>query len=483
MINSLYFEKQAEKYSYECERLFKAYFLPINPDIFYNADIKGDGYVRFFADGSRFCVTVADNGTVTKESYCKSLNDTDRENTLLILLYEIMREKYGKTLPWGILTGVRPIKYISSMLESNGSKAEDYILNILKVSKQKYDLAKDVIALQKPYTENCDLRKISLYISVPFCPTRCSYCSFISNAGDSALKLIDPYHEYLMKELDIYLDMVKRYSLKIDTIYIGGGTPTMFSAEQLKKLTEKLHCFDLSYLREFTAEAGRPDTITREKLAALKSGGVNRISINPQTMNDRVLAAIGRRHSEKDVYKAFETARTVGFDCINSDLIAGLPRDDVLSFSQSVSKLIALEAENVTVHTLSLKRSSTLYREYKEDIGKYSTEMTENACNLLCNTGYQPYYLYRQTGISGNLENTGYCKKGKESLYNIYMMEDCQTILSAGCGASTKLFDGKNTWRVINYKYPFEYIDRFALMNEKKADTENFLKQMISLAK
>ncbi len=483
MITEIYFTGEAEKYSYECKRLLFSYFLPHDIKIYTDILPDKDGYAQFYAKDSRFCVTVADNGVISKETICNSSDDTERENTLLSLLYDIMADKYGKKLPWGILTGVRPIKYIGSIMEKQGDSAESYILDTLKVSREKYLLSKDVIALQKPYVTATDLRNAGLYVSVPFCPSRCSYCSFVSKSGDSALKLMDKYYELLLKELDIYREMCKRYSLNIETIYIGGGTPTMFSADKLSGLIEKLHSFDLSCLKEFTAEAGRPDTITEEKLTALKNGGVGRISINPQTMNDEVLCAIGRRHTEKDVYNAFDCARKVGFDSINSDLIAGLPLDTVQSFSQSVDKLIALSPENITVHTLSLKRSSALYRDYSDDIGRYSQEMTTAAYNKLSKAGYMPYYLYRQTGISENLENIGYCKPYKESLYNIVMMEDCRTILGAGCASSTKLYDGKNTKRVMNYKYPYEYIDRFQLMNEKKKETESFLSMLFPLEK
>lgn len=480
MIKSLYFDNTAYNYAYELERLIRNFSLPHKLDFYTGKMPCGTDYAYFCADNGNLSVTVSDNDTVyTQSSYIAE--PSEYENGLCKLLCRCM-EKHGHApLPWGILTGVRPVKYIRNILETRDN-ADDYIRNTLLVSDRKLRLAHDVIRLQKPILDALDLKKISLYVSVPFCPSRCSYCSFISASGEGALKLIDEYFELLLEELDIYADIVKRYSLNVDTVYIGGGTPTTLSASQLDRLISKLGEFDIAHVREFTAEAGRPDTITEDKLRALKNGGVRRISINPQSMNDSVLEAVGRKHTVQQVCEAFDMARKVGFDCINSDIIAGLPAETEQSFELSLKRLCDLAPENITVHTLSLKRSSALFRQFGDDIGKGAKYMTDTAYDMLTEKGYLPYYLYRQKNIADNLENIGYCKQGSESIYNICIMEDVQTILAAGCGASTKLYDGKNVTRVINYKYPYEYISRFDLMNERKRDIEDFFENKLTLA-
>lgn len=479
MINSLYFDSTAYDYAYELERLIRNFSLPHKLDFYTGKSPSGTDYAYFTADGGRLSVTVSDSGkTVTART---NIYTDDAETQLCRLLCRCMEKLGHAPLPWGILTGVRPVKYIRNIYETRDN-ADDYIHDTLLVSDKKLKLANDVIRLQKPILDTLTLNRISLYISIPFCPSRCSYCSFVSASGEGALKLVDDYFELLLKELDIYEDIVRRYSLTVDTVYIGGGTPTMLSASQLDRLIDKLGKLDIANIREFTAEAGRPDTITEDKLRALKNGGVRRISINPQSMNDGVLAAVGRRHTVKQVCEAFDVARKVGFDCINSDIIAGLPTETESSFEGSLERLCELAPENITVHTLSLKRSSALFRQFGDDIGKGAKHMTDTAYDVLSEKGYLPYYLYRQKNIADNLENVGYCKEGTESIYNICIMEDVQTILAAGCGASTKLYDGNNVSRVINYKYPYEYISRFELMNERKRDIENFFESKLTLA-
>lgn len=480
MIKSLYFDNTAYEFAYELERLIRNFSLPHKLEFYTDKIPGGTDYAYYCADNGNLSVTVSDND-ITYTETAHIADPSDYETELCRLLCRCM-EKHGHApLPWGILTGVRPVKYIRSIYETRDN-AEDYIKNTLLVSSRKLKLANDVIRLQKPVLDTLGLKKISLYVSIPFCPSRCSYCSFVSASGEGALKLIDDYFELLLKELDIYADIVRRYSLKVDTVYIGGGTPTTLSASQLDRLIDKLGEFDIANIREFTAEAGRPDTITKDKLRTLKNGGVRRISINPQSMNDNVLQAVGRRHTVKQVCEAFDTARKVGFECINSDIIAGLPAETEMSFEQSLKRLCDLSPENITVHTLSLKRSSALFRQFGDDIGKGAENMTDTAYDMLTEKGYLPYYLYRQKNIADNLENVGYCKDGFESIYNICIMEDVQTILAAGCGASTKLYDGKNVSRVINYKYPYEYISRFELMNERKREIEDFFESKLTLA-
>lgn len=483
MIESLYFNKEASAYAYELERLIRNFSLPHKLEIFIGKAPQKDNYASFSADNQVLSVKVSEDGRTAEEKSVVS-DELECENTLCSMLSRCMNRLGYPALPWGILTGVRPIKYIRSIYEKirQEEKADKYIKEVLLVSDKKLQLAKDVIRLQKPVLSTLDLKKVSLYISVPFCPSRCSYCSFISASGDNLTGIVDDYFEYLLKELEIYADIAQRYGLTVDSVYIGGGTPTILSAVQLARLTDMIGRFPISSLREFTAEAGRPDTVTKDKLSALKKGGVGRISINPQSMNDGVLSAVGRRHTVKQVYESFDIARQVGFDCINSDIIAGLPTETRQSFETSLERLCGLEPENITVHTLSLKRSSALFRQFGDDIGRGASDMTSAAYDMLSENGYLPYYLYRQKNIADNLENIGYCKEGNESLYNICIMEDIQTILAAGCGASSKLYDGKNVSRVINYKHPHEYISRFEFMNERKAEIEKFFENNFALA-
>ncbi|MBS7369765.1 MAG: coproporphyrinogen dehydrogenase HemZ, partial [Oscillospiraceae bacterium] len=303
----------------------------------------------------------------------------------------------------------------------------------------------------------------SLYVSIPFCPSRCSYCSFVSHSVDKAAGLIEEYLEKLIIELKGTADIARQLSLKLDTVYFGGGTPTTLSADELSRLFEALGAFDMGGVREFTVEAGRPDTITREKLLAIKSAGARRISVNPQTMRDSVLSAIGRRHSAADAEAAYHLAREIGFDSINMDLIAGLPTDDEEGFRYSLDRVCALSPENITVHSLSLKRAAELFHKQSGAVSGEAARMTDYAHETLAAQGYVPYYIYRQKNTADNRENTGYAMPGTESLYNIFVMEELQTVLAVGAGASTKLVDraGGRIERLVNFKYPYEYIGRF----------------------
>lgn len=475
MVEKLYFNQNAVKYRYECERMMRSYLLPQKLEMVDNTAPTGEHYVEFKSDGKTATVTVNDGGVFIEAAEIDDISE--EENILCALLLNCMKKCCGKAPEWGILTGVRPVKYIRNLYSEMGDKADSYILNRLCVSQKKLSLAKLINSVQQPIIDTLTPEKISLYISIPFCPTRCSYCSFVCEAVNSALKQTDSYFELLLTELDLYKQIVNRFSLTVDTVYIGGGTPTILGEDKLSRLMSEIHKFDLSQMREFTVEAGRPDTITSEKLKVIKSGGAKRISVNPQSMNDNVLQTVGRRHTVDDVYRAFEAARKVGFDCINSDIIAGLPAETPESFSASLERLIALAPENITVHTLSLKRSGTLYRNFSSDIGKYTAEMVNTAANMMSNSGYIPYYMYRQKNAAESLENVGYSKKGYYSLYNIFIMEELQTILAAGCAGSTKLV-GDNIKRVINCKYPFEYVRDFDKVKASKQEIEDFFKSI-----
>lgn len=397
------------------------------------------------------------------------------------LLYSLLCEYFETTLPWGVLTGVRPIKLLRRLIDKNGvDNAVDYFKNELKVSNQKLELAlltqkaeREILALSKE-------KSFSLYISIPFCPSRCNYCSFVSQSVEKAKHLIDDYVVLLCKELEETAKIAHDLELKLETVYMGGGTPTTLTAEQMDMvLSTVTRCFDMSTCREFTVEAGRPDTITKDKLLAIKKNGVDRISINPQTLNDEVLEIIGRRHSAQDAIDAFYLARECGFDNINMDLIAGLKGDCYDSFVDTLGKVVELSPESVTIHTLALKRSSTLNTEniaVNIGIKNESTDMLSYSQKVLLDKAYIPYYLYRQSRMAGNLENVGWSKKGFESLYNVYIMDETHTILACGAGGVSKLkaFTCDKLTRIFNFKYPYEYNTRFDELIKRKEAIYDF---------
>ena len=383
--------------------------------------------------------------------------------------------------PWGILTGVRPAKLMTKLAQQMGKeKAREYFLTELKVSEEKTELAMMVAENEAPLTAINSDKSFSLYISIPFCPSRCSYCSFISHSNDSpsAKKLVPEYVEKLCEEIKITGDIAKELGLKLESVYMGGGTPTALAAEQLKKVTDAIgENFPTGNVREYTIEAGRPDSTTAEKLKVMKDCLTTRISINPQTFSDEVLKVIGRNHTSKMTLDAMEEARRQGFDNINMDLIAGLPTDTVEGFGKTLDTALSLKPENITVHTLALKRSSNIVTENKEtNSGDVASEMLSLVQKRLLSEDYIPYYMYRQSKSLGNLENVGWAIKGKEGLYNVYMMEEIHTILSVGAGAVTKLRSPKDSRieRIFNYKYPYEYISGFDEIIKRKEYIKEF---------
>ena len=406
--------------------------------------------------------------------------DNECELVLSQLLFKVMTKLTGKDAKWGIITGIRPVKRVNLMLSQGKGKQEIYqtMSERFLCSDEKIDIAYKTAKTQSRILSELDERSFSLYISIPFCPTRCSYCSFVSQSIEGCMKLIPEYVDKLCEEIEYTAKIVQENGLVLDTIYFGGGTPTTLEASQLDKIMKTIaDRFDLSKLREYTVEAGRSDTITAEKLQVLKDNGCTRVSINPQTLNDSVLEAIGRKHTVGQFFDSFELARQIGFESINTDIIAGLPTDTVESFKATIDKLIEMGPENITVHTLSIKRAARLNHDENESVLKNpASEMVEYATNALLESGYRPYYLYRQKNMLDNLENIGWAKPGYESLYNIYIMEEVQTILAMGAGASTKLVDLKNhrLERVFNYKFPLEYNKHFALMLSKKDEISKF---------
>lgn len=403
------------------------------------------------------------------------LQNEDMATAVSVLLYNVLSEIMGYEVPWGILFGVRPAKLMHRFTEQYTEQgARDYFINNFLVSPQKTDLAIEVMKHENRTIALSGKKSFSLYVSIPFCPTRCSYCSFVSHSIERTKKLMTPYVELLCEELKKTGEIAKKLDLRLETIYFGGGTPTTLSAEQLTKLFETIkNSFDLSTLREYTVEAGRPDTVTEEKLIALKNADVGRISINPQSFNDKVLEAIGRKHTSEQTVKAFELARKCGFDNINMDFIAGLPKDDLESFKNSIAIAENLSAESITIHTLAIKSAS--YMSTRDKTFDLTDRMTTSAMvdfsnEFLSKSGYYPYYMYRQSKSLGNLENVGWCRPDKDCLYNVYMMDETHSVFAVGAGAVTRLKNQETGHidRIYNYKYPYEYIDDFdEIINRK----------------
>ena len=378
--------------------------------------------------------------------------------------------------PWGKVTGIRPVKIARRALESGVPKEtvfEDF-RHRLGVSREKTELALDIALREIEVLKGTDTNDICIYVGVPFCRTRCLYCSFVTNSVGVNNKYMPDFVKSLLKEIDYIADLLKKTPYRIVGLYFGGGTPTALSAEYLETVIKKcFESFDLSALREFTVEAGRPDTIDEEKLRTLLGCGVTRISINPQTMNDRVLKVIGRAHTVSEVYESFELARKIGFSNINMDLIAGLPTETYDEFVKSVDSVAKLEPECVTVHTMSIKRGSRLH----EQLGDYALtdgatveKMVNYSFEKLKNNCYNPYYLYRQKHMVGEHENIGYSKKGFESLYNIMIMEETNSIVSLGCGGVTKIVNlpDDKIERVFNVKEAVDYVTRIDEMCRRK---------------
>ena len=418
------------------------------------------------------------------ETAVKKLTDDDNELVSAQLLYKLLCDFTGLTQPWGILTGVRPVKLLRRLAEE--SSEEQAVKKFEKdffVSNEKIALSRETEHNERKILELSKPESFSLYVGIPFCPTRCSYCSFVMASIERAEKLIEPYTKLLCEEIKRTAEIANKLGLRLETVYFGGGTPTTLSAEQLDTVLRTVNnSFDMSTCREFTVEAGRPDTIDIAKLFALKENKVDRISINPQTVNDEVLKTIGRKHTAQQFFDAFELARKCGFDNINTDLIAGLPTDTPESFKNSLDSIVRLNAECITVHTLCMKRASRLTTEgVTLDLqqARDAREMLAYTQNILGQNEYIPYYMYRQSRMVGNLENVGWSKKGFESLYNVYVMDETHTILACGSGGVTKLKRNNPDYleRIFNFKYPYEYIDRFDELIQRKSGIMQFYGQ------
>ncbi len=469
------------KFHYELENLTRAFF-PNEKIAVFSTDAIPEEL------SSPYILTVyGDNMTVEVSvgDFTRKLSaDTgaqDEELSMATLLYKLLCEFTGITLSWGLLTGVRPIKLFRRLSQQIGEEgARKYFTDSLLVSKEKTDLATVTCVNEQKILTLSQEKSFSLYISIPFCPTRCSYCSFVSQSVEKAKYLIPTYVDLLCKEIALTGQISKSLGLKLETVYMGGGTPTSLEAPYLSRILSTVReSFDMSHCREFTVEAGRPDTITEDKLRAIIDNGCDRLSVNPQTLSDEILTLIGRRHTVDDFYRSLDLARKIGFRHINTDLIAGLPGDTPENFAKTMEGICAVSPESVTVHTLSMKRSSQLTGDNMQidaEDTRAVDSMLRCAYSSLQRDGYAPYYLYRQSRMLGNMENTGWSKEGFEGLYNVYIMDETHTILACGAGAVTKLKDpySDNLERIFNFKYPYEYNDRFEEMIERKQGIEPF---------
>ena len=401
------------------------------------------------------------------------------------LVYNVMKNQTGKELPWGTLTGIRPTKIPMSLYERkkpyDDEQVYDYLKDIYYVSDEKINLSRDIAKREIKILRNIDYKEgYSLYIGIPFCPSTCLYCSFTSYNIDAYKKKVDEYVDSVIKEIDYVANAFK--DKKLNTVYFGGGTPTTLTDVQLDKLISKVkNSFDFTYVQEFTVEAGRPDSITREKLKVLKKHGVSRISINPQTMKQETLDIIGRKHTVTQVVDAFQMAREEGFDNINMDFIVGLPNEGIEDVRYTMEETMKLCPDSITVHSLAIKRAARLNMfkdEYKELSIENNKEIMDLTAEYASKMGMKPYYLYRQKNIAGNMENVGYAKEGCEGIYNILIMEEKQTIIALGAGSVTKYVypDGERIERVDNVKNVDLYIERIDEMIERKI---NFFQKVL----
>lgn len=455
------------------------------PSLFLRVTEREDGCYAFAS-------MEADGKTAQAEQFSPFRSDRTQEKTAKLAVGAAIIAAGEKLLgyrpAWGIITGVRPAKMAMDLL-AKGKTPQEVRRTLIKdyfAIPKKAALATDVALTERALVGTPDKRDCSMYISIPFCPTRCSYCSFVSYTSPRLLSLIPEYLEVLTADIKRLLDEIHKLNLNLKTVYIGGGTPTILQPDQLRLLLSTVaeRC-DISRLEEFTLESGRPDTITAEKFAVAKEYGVTRVSVNPQTLCNDVLERIGRDHNADDFLRAFDIARSSGIQCINTDLIVGLPGDRFTTFARSFDKILDLNPENITVHTFCVKKAadivqqSDVYSRQGGDAGKCVDYTQIRAPKR----GYIPYYMYRQKNTVGNFENVGFALPGTEGKYNIYMMEEYHSIFAAGAGAVSKVVDycpeaGKPPMidRYFNHKYPYEYLRDHAF-DEKISFIEKFYEE------
>ena len=426
---------------------------------------------------SGVCVDIQTGGETIRSGEVSFGDDPDRKqvkNELKRLLYRMLSDYSGQTLPWGDLTGIRPTKIPMNLLEQGWSNPDiaRYMRETYYTSKEKTSLAVMIANRERHILKDINYKNgYSLYVGIPFCPSICLYCSFSSSPLHLWKDKVDLYLDALCKEIDYVSDAFA--DRELNTVYIGGGTPTTLEPYQLDRLLTKLEqrfCYDK--VKEFTVEAGRPDSITREKLEVLRAHGISRISINPQTMNQKTLDLIGRHHTVEETVEIFHLARELGFDNINMDLIVGLPGEEKPEVEHTMKELRILDPDSITVHSLAVKRAARLKlfkEEHKEMTMVNNQEIMDMTAGYAAEAGLFPYYLYRQKNMAGNFENVGYAREGKEGIYNILIMEEVQSILALGAGASTKIVRAKDRIdRIENVKDIKNYIERIDEMIERK---------------
>lgn len=457
-----------DKFQYDIHSLYKAFY----PTEDIRVIVGGEGANP---DKEK---DISPNDEISFIDVNKSKNELKKE------IYLDLSKKTGKDLPWGDLTGIRPTRIAMNLIEEGRSDEEirEYMKDTYLVSDDKINVAIDIAKREKDILKDIDyLNGYSLYIGIPFCPTTCLYCSFTSYPIGAFSGIVDDYLSCIEKEIDY---VAENFSDKtLDTVYIGGGTPTTLEPDQIRRLIGYLQKkIDLSKVKEFTVESGRPDSITREKLRAMKEMGVTRISVNPQTMSDDTLKLIGRRHSVSQLIDAFNMAREEGFDNINMDIILGLPGETGNEVSHTISEIKKLDPDDLTVHCLAIKRGSKLYEVIREkeisgslkipmlDTMSDIDNMAEIASRGAADMGLKPYYLYRQKNISGNFENTGYAREGKAGIYNILINEEVQSIVALGAGTVTKrvYHKGGRIERCDNVKDVKMYMDNIQEMIGRK---------------
>lgn len=412
--------------------------------------------------------------TICSDDFGKK--EKELKNEIKRYLFRELQRLTGETPDWGILTGVRPVKLAGELLQREGSaeKTRDILIGDYYLNQEKAQLLMDIVAYQSRLLNTSPREAVGLYIGIPFCPTRCVYCSFPSNQGSE--ESIESYLKALHQEISFVSEKMNQKGWYPESVYIGGGTPTTLTEQQLAELLQHVtEAFDFSRLREFTVEAGRPDTITAGKLEVINQYNVQRISINPQSMNVQTLERIGRAHRPEDIVEAFRLAREAGIRMINTDVIAGLPEETVEDFVHTLEQVLALAPENITIHTLALKRASRLKEidsEYNYKQGKRVRAMLDRAKEMLDHAGYEPYYLYRQKQMTGNFENIGYAKGDTAGIYNIRIMEEAQTIIALGAGGITKVYyPEENRLERISNVSNFElYIERLDEMLQRKEE-------------
>ena len=469
-----------KEFEYDAYTLLKAFFPKEEVQMFYvqEEEVPADlEYLISIEYGEQVHIRIQWGDTLLEgqETYEQTEDRKIRKNKLKQVLYKLLSQLTGQTLPWGNLTGIRPTKIAMGLIESGMSNAQaaEYMRNTYFTSKEKTALAITIANRERELLKDIDYEKgYSLYVGIPFCPSICLYCSFSSSPLQRWKDQVDAYLDALLKELDFISEAMKDRTL--DTIYIGGGTPTTLEPEQLERLLEHINARVPVYqVKEYTVEAGRPDSITREKLQAIRKFPVTRISVNPQTMNQATLELIGRRHTVEDTRHAFALARECGFDNINMDIIVGLPGEQKEDVQHTLEEIKKLDPDSLTVHSLAVKRAARLnmFKEQYEEMEFINNqEIMDMAMKYAYECQMGPYYLYRQKNMCGNLENIGYAKVDKAGIYNILIMEEKQSILAAGAGASTKFVfqNGERIERAENVKDVANYISRIDEMIERK---------------